>query len=275
MQRRSSSPIKSDNTKETAKAIATTPKTKPPKSARPFWSPVPALVFTVFVFLAAQFIAAVVLGALFFLGGQTDGAVWDNTLGAHFLYTLLASSGVMLMLWGLLHIRSTTFRDIGLSWPRLRDVGYAVLGLGVYLLIYIVVAMIVQLAIPAIDFTQEQYLGGFKTASGIWQLMIVFISLVLLPPFIEEVLMRGFLYTGLKTKWPVWLAAVVTSLIFAAAHLQLGSNMPLLWVAAIDTFILSLVLIYLREKTGKLGASILLHMFKNAIAFVLLFIIVV
>src|SRR5690606_7282850 len=105
------------------------------------------------------------------------------------------------------------------------------------------------------------------------QLILVFISLVLLPPFVEEVLARGFLYTGLKTKWPVWAAAVVTSLIFAAAHLEFGSGAPLLWVAAIDTFTLSLVLIYLREKTGKLGASIMLHMLKNGVAFVLLFIV--
>ena len=39
----------------------------------------------------------------------------------------------------------------------------------------------------------------------------------------------------------------------------------------LDTFILSLVLIYLREKTGGLWASITLHAFKNGVAFVALF----
>jgi len=54
--------------------------------------------------------------------------------------------------------------------------------------------------------------------------------------------------------------------------LQARSGQPLLWVAGIDTFILSLVLIYLREKTDSLYASIGLHMLKNTIAFLGLFV---
>jgi len=59
-------------------------------------------------------------------------------------------------------------------------------------------------------------------------------------------------------------AALVTSLVFAAVHGQ--------WNVAIDTFALSLVLCALREVTGTIWAGILLHMFKNAIAFYVLFI---
>lgn len=66
-------------------------------------------------------------------------------------------------------------------------------------------------------------------------------------------------------------AAIVTSLIFAVGHLAESSQGPL-YVAAIDTFVLSLVLIYLREKTGRLWASIGLHAIKNAIAFVTVFV---
>jgi len=45
-----------------------------------------------------------------------------------------------------------------------------------------------------------------------------------------------------------------------------------LYIAALDTFILSLVLIYLREKTGSLWASITLHAVKNGVAFMALFV---
>src|SRR5690606_18538260 len=125
---------------------------------------------------------------------------------------------------------------------------------------------------PSIDFEQNQQIG-FETAKTAAQLALVFVSLVVIPPIVEEILFRGFLYKGLRTKWPKWLSTLVVSVLFAIAHLQFGSGAPLLWVAAIDTFALSLVLVYLREKTNGLSAPILLHAFKNAIAFTLLFII--
>jgi membrane protease YdiL (CAAX protease family) len=59
--------------------------------------------------------------------------------------------------------------------------------------------------------------------------------------------------------------------LFGVAHLQFGSGAPLLWVAALDTFTLSIVLCYLREKTGSVWAGVFLHAIKNAIAFVALF----
>ena len=83
---------------------------------------------------------------------------------------------------------------------------------------------------------------------------------------------RGLLYSSLKKAMPIAGAAVITSLIFAAAHLPEGGAAGPLYVAAIDTFILSLVLVYLREKTGSLWSSITLHSFKNGVAFVLLFV---
>jgi membrane protease YdiL (CAAX protease family) len=46
----------------------------------------------------------------------------------------------------------------------------------------------------------------------------------------------------------------------------------LLYIAGLDTFILSLFLIYLREKTDGLWASMALHALKNGVAFVALFV---
>ena len=246
-----------------------------PKPMKRFWPPLATIALTVFVYFASQFLAAILINIVPMAAGWTEARTteWLQTTVAQFLLISMIEGFVVLMLWGLLHMRRSTFRDIGLSWPRLKDVGYAVLGFGMYFLLYLIIALLARLLVPSINFEQQQQIG-FETARQHGpQLILVFISLVLLPPFVEEVLARGFLYTGLKTKWPVWAAAVVTSLIFAAAHLEFGSGAPLLWVAAIDTFTLSLVLIYLREKTGKLGASIMLHMLKNGVAFVLLFIV--
>jgi membrane protease YdiL (CAAX protease family) len=49
--------------------------------------------------------------------------------------------------------------------------------------------------------------------------------------------------------------------------LQTGQGASLLWAAGVDTFVLSLVLVYLREKTGALYAGMLVHSLNNLIAF--------
>jgi membrane protease YdiL (CAAX protease family) len=79
------------------------------------------------------------------------------------------------------------------------------------------------------------------------------------------------LYKGLRNKFSFPVAAVATSLLFALGHLQFGSGAPLLWVAGLDTFVLSVVLCYLREKTGSLWPGIMIHAAKNAVAFSVLF----
>lgn len=85
--------------------------------------------------------------------------------------------------------------------------------------------------------------------------------------------MRGFLYTGLKRWLPWTVAGLIVSVLFGAAHLSEGGDAGLLWVGAIDTFTLSLVLIALRELTGNLWAGIVLHATKNCLAFVRIFLI--
>lgn len=238
-----------------------------------FWSPVQTIILTIAVYLGSQFVASLLILVVPVAVGVTSANLdsWLNGSVGQFVFIALIEAFVLLMLWWLLRLKKSSFTDIGLAWPRLKDIGLAVVGFGVYFVIYVVIAVLAKAIFPSLDLEQEQQIG-FHTTQASWELILVFISLVILPPLVEEILARGFLYTGLKSKWPTWAAVVVTSAMFAVAHLQFGSGAPLLWVAAIDTFILSLVLIYMREKTGNLGASIALHMLKNGLAFTLLFI---
>lgn len=256
---------KTENKKETKQPIKTTKK---------FWGPVPSILLTAYAYVASLALGTILVSVYPRLQGwnQQQTNAWLDSTNAQFWLILFVDGVVLLIVWWLLHLRRKTFKNLGLTKPRWKDLLYALGGFIVYFLLYVVVATIVKLLVPNLDLEQTQQVG-FETARQTSQLIIVFISLVLIPPFVEEILFRGFLYTGLKTKWPKWLAAVVTSFIFAAAHLQFGSGAPLLWVAAIDTFVLSLVLVYLREKTGGLGAPMVLHAMKNCIAFTLLFIV--
>jgi membrane protease YdiL (CAAX protease family) len=192
----------------------------------------------------------------------------DNSVAGQFVGTLALEAVALGLLLLFLRRRKSTLQAIGLKgWPRLKDAAYAVAGFFVYMLLYLPIA---SMASKVINTDQKQQVG-FNGAHGP-ALITVFISLVILPPIVEEITMRGFLYSGLKNQFNLFWAAIITSLVFATAHLQFGSDAPLLWVAALDTFILSLVLVRLREKTGRLWASMGLHALKNTVAFLTLFV---
>ncbi len=236
------------------------------------WSGLETVGITVAIYLIAQFVGGLLIFLAALLRGMSidQASSWldKNSVGQFFLVLAIEAVTVAL-LYGFLKRRQSNFQNLGLKKPRWKDLAYVLLGFVIYFAAYILILAMVKQVVH-INTDQPQQLG-FDNASG-GQLPLVFISLVILPPVVEELLVRGFLYSGLKKSLPIIWAAIVTSLIFAVAHLQAGSNAPLLWSAAIDTFILSLVLIYLKEKTGSLAACIGLHMLKNSIAFLGLFV---
>jgi membrane protease YdiL (CAAX protease family) len=239
-----------------------------------FWRPITTVLMVISVFFFAQIIASVLIAIYPALKGwgAEQTKMWLQTSTSQFLLIAFIESSIVLLVWFLLHVKKIKLKVIGLKKPKPLDIAYAMIGFMAYFMIYVALAAFVAKLFPHIDFGQKQQIG-FEAAKHSKDLVLVFLSLVVLPPVVEEILCRGFLYTGLRTKYSVWKAGLITSFLFGLAHLQIGSGAPLLWVAAIDTFTLSLVLVYLREKTGGLGAPILLHMLKNSVAFYVLFVI--
>lgn len=167
--------------------------------------------------------------------------------------------------------RQISWRRIGLKKPTGKNLLYAVPAYVVYFVLLIAIFSLVQQFLPEVSIGPNQQVG-FEGASGRGALTLVFLSLVIMPALAEEIMIRGFLYGGLRNKLPVLTSALITSLLFASAHLQLGSGSSPVWMAAVDTFMLSLVLIWLREKTGNIWAGVIVHMAKNSIAFLSLFV---
>lgn len=242
---------------------------------KPFsWRAITAIIFTIAFYFLSQFAAVVLLGI--YAGGakhlsaQAASSWLENSVGAQFGLVVLVEAITLGLLYLFLRRYKLSFSDLGLKRPKLRDGVYALAGFAAYFPIYVIAVAVIQALVPGLNIDQKQQLG-FSSANGSL-LVLVFFALVVLPPLTEEILVRGFLYGSLKKHWTKWQAILTTSILFALAHLQFGSGAPLLWIAAIDTFILSLVLIYLRDKTGGLAASIGLHMLKNGLAFAALFI---
>lgn len=185
-----------------------------------------------------------------------------NTILAACIYglSLLVVVGIP---W-LIGKHSTNKRELGL-WrlPNWADIGLAPVGFMLYFLLSALMLYVAALLLPGFDSNQVQE-TGFGAISQRYEYILAFMTLVVAAPIAEEVLFRGYLYGKLRKNAPMWLAALVTSLVFGAIHGQ--------WNVAVDVFALSIILCILREVTGSIWAGILLHMMKNGIAFYLLFI---
>lgn len=176
----------------------------------------------------------------------------------------LVTLGLVIGLPWLLRQYRTTLGDIGLQrLPSWMDIWMAPAGLVLYLLLSAGLIFLATTFLPQFDVGQAQD-TGFGQLNQRYEYILAFLTLVVIAPVAEEVLFRGYLFGKLKKFIPIWVAILVTSLLFGAVH---GA-----WNVAIDTFALSLVLCLLRLSTGSLWAPILLHMTKNGIAYYILFI---
>ena len=245
------------------------------RTKRARWWPLVATVYGLSAFVLAQIVAAIVLvGVAFAKGLHAHSAqVWlESSVSAQFGYILCAELLTIGAIWLALRSRKLSWQSIGLDTPKRRYAGYALAGFAVYFVSYLVIAGLIQAFVPSINLEQKQQIG-FESAKTNMQLLFTFASLVLLPPLTEELLFRGFIYSALRQRLRFFYATIITSILFALGHLQFGSGAPLLWIAAIDTFILSIVLCFVREKSTSIWPAILIHAIKNALAFTLLFLI--
>jgi membrane protease YdiL (CAAX protease family) len=226
------------------------------------WGPFYAIFGSVGIYLVSQIILIVPIIIISVINpGQDTQDVINNSVGVSLLLTLVSSLSVLLLLYYLLKRRGQSFKDLGFKSFKIKDCLWIFLGLVMYFGALIVTLTILSL-IPSFDAEQTQTIG-YQGAAG-WQLILVFIGLVTLPPITEEMLFRGFLYRGLSSKWPKIISALIASALFALVHFQ--------WNVGVDVFILSLILILILEKTKNLWSCIILHALKNGIAFLALFV---
>lgn len=212
------------------------------------------------------FLAGVVIAQL---PGAVRAGLVDSVI-AQLLVSAIMYVGTLVIVVGLPywlfrhdHEQGRLFELLGLRkrfrWRHLGIFGLSVLGYVAGTLLLTGLATL----IPGFEANQEQNVG-FQNMSGTRDLILAFIALVVLPPLIEELLFRGYLFGKLRQQHGFWMSAIITSVVFGAVHLQ--------WNVGLDTFVLSVFLCILREKTGAIWMSVLLHALKNGVAYFFLFI---
>lgn len=214
-------------------------------------------------FMASQYIVGYGIRALIMLGASWEVGSPTSLL----VYRLIIYIVTALLLAGVVWYKD---RAVGLGTialtrlPWWKDIGLVVPGALAYIVLT-VAALNIAGTWFGVDTDQTQDLGFSTLGSG--EMLVAFIVLVILTPFFEEALFRGFLYGRLRGQTtPWWLPALVVSALFGLAHMQ--------WNVGLDVFCLSMVACGLRELTGSIWSGILLHMLKNMVAFLVMFVFV-
>jgi len=230
------------------------------------------LVIQTFVaFVGAQVIAPTLIAFAVLTGGVKSGDLlkFMDTFAMRFVLILAIEFLAVIGISYLVKRRQWTWKDIGINRkPNWHDLWQGSYIYAIYFAIFLAVYAL-ERASGLINTEQAQQLG-FNNAKGP-VLILVFVSLVILPPIAEEIIFRGFLFKGLRKRLVYVKAALITSLLFGVAHLEFGNGGPLNWAAAIDTFTLSMILTYATERYKSIWPAMIAHSLKNAIAFVLLF----
>lgn len=219
------------------------------------------LIASVLIYLGVQYLFVFVVQLALMLGAQWD-VMSNSGLLVYRSLLYVATAGVLAgAMW--YRYKRLSLSDISLtrllSW---KDIGLSIAGVVLYIIATMVVLGIAG-ALFGVNTTESQNLGLTRLSSH--EVMTAFFVLVLITPFFEEVLFRGFLYGRLrqaKVSW--WIPAIVVSALFGLAHGQ--------WNVGLDVFCLSMVACALREVTGSIWSGILLHMVKNLIAFLVVYV---
>lgn len=228
------------------------------------------LILPAWVFISFFVAQVLVIGFVHLLAVLNISITLLNESVANTLLSALMYTTMLVLIVGLpwlVRKQRVSREEVGITrLPTWTDILITPAGLILYLILSSVLIIIVTQLLslfPGVETNQAQNIG-FNHLSQSYQYLLAFTTLVIITPLAEEILFRGYLFGKLKKFVPVWVAILITSLLFGAVHGQ--------WDLAIDTFALSVILCLLRQSTGNIWASILLHMTKNGIAFYILFI---
>ncbi len=152
------------------------------------------------------------------------------------------------------------------TWPLLSPLQpsiifqESIIGITCVLLIGLIVGPAVKLVevLFNIQRSMDPMLQWLQHAHNSYLALTILIMAITIGPVVEELFFRGFLYNALKTRLPLWVAAVAQAVIFSLLH-----NYNLLNTFAVFLLGIAFALVY--EFRKNLLSPVLTHVFFNAI----------
>lgn len=212
-------------------------------------------VFVGFALALALFVLVQVVAVLI-IGEDADEPteLWAGLLATLIFDAAVAFGVIVLVLGGPRRALAT----LALRLPRGRDVGWGFAGLALAWLVLGAYIGIVDL-ISVDELEPVSTISEDELFERVGLVALTGVLVVLVAPVAEEIIFRGFLLGGLARRFGPVLAALASSLLFAAVHADLGSLIPFTLIGLVFTFV------YLRS--GSLSSAILAHFLFNVIGY--------
>lgn len=219
------------------------------------WIPAIGLALTFWALLAGNGLAtfaSVIVNSVY-------PKAWEGPsyhLFSNLFYLMVQAGPVILVSWFLLPTGRSFRRVFGLGPAHLFNARNLAIVLGFY-------GLYGFLSFGFYEF--EKWVGTTDTRdfldpglidSGQLGLISQIVLAAVIAPVFEEFLFRGFLFTSLKSRTNVWVAALISSLIFAGMHFYS-------WPALISILVFGMAMCWLYQRTGSLWPGILFHALMN------------
>jgi len=211
--------------------------------------------------------------------GLILGALAEHLAGSHsggsevlrmIVATLSFQGAALVLTWLFLRDHGETWAD-GFGFPTklTNSVLIGVLGACIFLplgwcLQTLSIDLIQHIPRHPIKPEEQESVQALRIATSWFHRILLAVVTILLAPVAEEMLFRGICYPWIKRLGFPRLALWLTSILFAAMHMNLATFVPL--------FVLSIGLIIMYEKTGNLLAPITTHALFNAANFFALYV---
>ena len=221
-----------------------------PEAARPQWPPwfAPAALFSSF--------AAIVVAGIPLLPVILTHGISEAVAGIALLALLLVQDGLLVLAAVLFASmkRAPPRWHFGIRATRLwPTVGWTVLAFALMMGLEFG-----YIELFSVDETNVEELGEDNLVAG----FAVSIAVIVVAPVAEEIFFRAFFYRALRTRLPVWSAALIDGVVFGLLHFQGIDTAVILPVIAV--FGVGQCLVY--ERTGSLFAVIAVHAAFNTVA---------
>jgi len=182
--------------------------------------------------------------------GVASGGGFRITGATLFWAQLACAAAVLPVAWWLAALRRTgdTLGYLGLRRHSWKPLVLGAIGVGV-------VGGIASLLVDDVNPAMKDLFDTARPKPLLW------ISVVVLAPLVEEFVFRGFVFEGLsQVRGGIWTASLISSALWASIHLQYGPNE----MAVI--FLLGLVLGGVRGHSGSVWPGMILHAANNLVS---------
>jgi membrane protease YdiL (CAAX protease family) len=246
--------------------LAASPLAAPASGPTPrvrIWPVFVALAASVALIIILQLAVGVVLGIALAMQGEGTAhepgpeeieRLFKTPLGFLVLGVLSQTAFLAVTLVALRERRVARRIQLGLARPALPWWGYQSIALGSLLVAFVGNA---AAALVQEHFGSDIDLAALHAQLG-WTTGILFVAFLgIVPGLVEELFFRGYMQRRLLLRWPAWAAILVTSLAFAAVHIDLS------WVAF--ALPIGVWLGVVAWRTGSIWPAVVSHMTVNSV----------